>query len=145
MKSYLRLVVAAPLLAACSCSAGRDAASEPPVDLKPGLYDVWVRGSRLFEAPDKPAQSNVCFSEWQAREWPKHPLEQTTRKFSGCYDTIDEPRGNALSGTRKCPKGVATFEGEHGDERFVVRGTVKSSTSDKTEEFTITGRRIGDC
>ena len=143
ISSRLILLAAAPmLLAGCG---GADPASETPVDLKPGKYDVFVRGSHLFEAPDNPGRSDVCLSEFEAREWPKHPLEKTTRKFNGCFDTIDEPKGNALSGTRKCPKGTATFTGEHSDERFTVRGTVKSSTSDKEEGFTISGRRTGDC
>lgn len=137
----LPILMLFPLMAAC----GADPASETPVALKPGNYDVWVRGGAMIEAPNGTARQQVCLGEWQARDFPQHPLEKTVRKWNGCSDKTDPPRGNQMSGTRTCPKGIATFNGEHGEDRFTIRGTTSSRSGAKEEPFTVTGRRTGDC
>lgn len=102
-------------------------------------------GSGFFETIDRPGRSEVCLTEFGAKEWPAHPLEKSMRKWTGCSDAIDPPRGNALSGKRSCPKASATFEGSHTEDKFAIKGVVKWNDDGREETFAITGRRTGDC
>ena len=148
MKMLLALSL---LLAGCT----PDPASEPPVELLPGLYEVRVGGGTLVRLPSDERTARICFDPVDAMTFPKTPLFPTIGDWDSCTESPDEPRGNAISGKRQCdrksPMTVA-YSGSHSADSFDLRGTVTQGDDEGggvmrlgSGDFSIEGKRIGDC
>ena len=144
-----------PLLAGCSL---RDPASEAPVDLKPGKYDIVASGKSYIEIEPSSQSGSRCFSDFEAREFARFPMRKATRLWRGCSDT-DEPRkGNAVNGKRYC-KGAEFRDDDESTYTYVAEidtdgegFVIKGETRDKEDgsgpdsgPWRVIGRRVGDC
>lgn len=147
-----KAAVLALLLAGCA----RDPATEPPVELQPGLYEVQVGGGTVVELKSGERTERICFYPPDALTFPNTPLYATVGNWDGCSDTPDDPRGNAISGKRQCLDRrvplTATYAGSHTTDSFELRGTVTQSDDEGgsvmhlgSGDFTITGKRIAPC
>ena len=128
-----RIAFSLLLLAGCA----RDPASEAPVQLQPGL-------------------DQVCLSPPDAIDFAKSPLYPTIGAWDGCAETPEEPKGNAISGKRECldrkTPVTVTFAGSHTADSFEIHGAVAQGSDENSSvmhlgsgDFTLTGKRIGDC
>lgn len=143
------------LLAILLCGCARDPASEQPVELKPGLYEVTVGGGTLVRLPSDQRTDRICLSVPDAIDFAKSPLYPTIGAWDSCTESPDEPKGNALSGKRQCDRRApltVAYTGSHTADSFELRGTVTQG-SDENEsvmrlgsgDFSISGKRITDC
>lgn len=149
------LVIAAALLAGGCGGAATDPASEAPVDLQPGLYDVIATGGTLMEVSPGRSRDQLCLSHDQAQQLPSYPMENVTRHWRGCKDTYQPRKGNAFGGHRVCPrtsrrlnKALADYTGHVTPDSFVMTGDVRVGEDGKgfgNGHFTLRGKRIGDC
>lgn len=146
-----RVILLSLLLSGCA----RDPASEPAVELLPGLYEVRVGGGTVVRLPSDRRTAQICFWPPDALTFPKNPLYPTIGDWDGCSDTLDEPLGNAISGKRRCdrkaPMTVA-YAGSHTTDSFELRGTVTQGDDEGggvmrlgSGDFSIRGKRVGDC
>lgn len=147
-----RLIALSLLLAGC----GRDPASEPAVELQPGLYQVVVGGGTIVRLPSDERSDQICLSPPDAIDFAKSPLYPTIGAWDGCVDTAGEPKGNAISGKRECldrkTPMTATFAGSHTVDSFEIHGTVAQGDDESASvmhlgsgDFSLTGKRLGDC
>ena len=139
------------------CSGGRDPASEPPVDLQAGLYNVSVGGGTVVEMKKGGRSGEICLDSYGAQTLPDDPLARIVGSWSGCSTNVDPRKGNALSGTRKCAERAmpmtATYQGSLTPDSFEIHGSVAQGRGDETAskmhlgsgDFTITGKRVGEC
>ena len=135
------------------CSA--DPASEPPVQLLPGSYEVAAGGGTMVELRGGKRSDLLCIAADSATMFKSNPLAQLTSDWEGCSDVYAEPRGNALAGSRTCERKTPvriTYSGSHTADSFEIRGTVAQGDDESgmamhlgSGEFTITGKRRGDC
>ena len=141
------------------CSA--DPATEPPVDLKPGLYQVTLGGGTVVELKAGGRQAEICFAADNALALPSDPISHIIPDWDGCTTRHDEPRGNAMSGERTCPGGEGyrrkksmrmAYSGSHGTEDFRIDGEVTQGDDEGggvshlgSGPFRITGTRVGEC
>ena len=146
------------LIAAASLGGCRDAASEPPVDLKPGRYAIAASGDSYIEIEPSSTSGERCFSAFDAREFMRFPMLHATRRWEGCSDS-DEPRqGNVTVGKRYCEgasfrpddESVYTYKAEMdaNGEGFVILGETKDKedgSGPETGAWRVIGRRTGDC
>lgn len=150
----LRTMAGALALLVAGCAV--DPADQPPVELLPGLYELFAGGGTIVELASDKRSDQVCFWPADASTFPGNPLYRTVGDWPGCSDTLDEPRGNAMSGKRQClerkmPMTVA-YSGSHTTDSFEIHGTVTQGNDENASimhlgsgEFTIIGKRIGDC
>ena len=147
-----RAIFAAALLSA-GCSS--DPATEVPVTLEAGLYEVTVGGGTLVQFKSGGRTERICFWSADAITFPTNPLVHTIGEWDNCTNRPDEPRGNAISGARLCdrkaPMTVA-YNGSHTTNSFDIRGTVTQGSGEGggvmrlgSGDFAIIGKRIGDC
>lgn len=147
-----KLIALSLLLAGCA----RDPASEPPVQLQPGLYQVAVGGGTLVRLPSDTRSDQVCLSPPDAIDFARSPLYPIIGAWDGCSETPEEPKGNAISGKRECPDRktpvTATFAGSHTADSFEIHGTVSQGDDESASimrlgsgDFTLSGKRLGDC
>lgn len=149
------ILVSALLLAACA----KDPASEPPVALQPGDYEVQVGGGTLVSLADHQTKGRVCLAEDAAADFPENPLGHLIEDWDGCSDSVDEPRGNAFSGKRECDQSdrrhtpvLVRFTGSHGADSFELRGAVTQGSDEGggvmrlgSGDFSVSGQRVGAC
>jgi Protein of unknown function (DUF3617) len=147
-----KMIAFALLLSGCA----QDPASEPPVELQPGLYQVAVGGGTVVRLPSDQRSDQICLSPPDAIDFAKSPLYPTIGVWDGCSETSEEPKGNAISGKRECldrkTPMTAAFAGSHTADTFEIRGTVAQGSDENSSvmrlgsgDFSITGKRIGDC
>lgn len=147
-----RIAFSLLLLAGCA----RDPASEAPVQLQPGLYQVAVGGGTIVRLTSDQRTDQVCLSPPDAIDFAKSPLYPTIGAWDGCAETPEEPKGNAISGKRECldrkTPVTATFAGSHTADSFEIHGAVAQGSDENSSvmhlgsgDFTLTGKRIGDC
>lgn len=150
MRTSLALA-ALVLTAAC-----RDAASEAPVDLKPGLYDIAATGESYIEIEPSSKSGQKCFSDYEAREFARFPMGMATRKWDGCSDTNQPRQGNLVTGQRYCTiasfrdddERVMTYRAEISTDGFAILGETKDKedgSGPETGPWRVIGRRVGDC
>ena len=147
----------AVLVAGCSSPADED-----PVQLQPGLYEVVAGGATLVQLPGGKSIDRLCYSDQDASWFKRAPLARFFPEASGCTSNNAEPRGNALAGSRTCVRDGSAdsgpietriaYDGHHTTNSFKIEGTVAQG-EDETDyamrlgsgEFTVVGRRVGDC
>lgn len=149
------LTLCVTVLAFTACSRP-DPASEPPVQMLPGLYEVSLGGGTVVELKTGERKSELCLDSYGAFEFPKDPLGPIIERWETCSTQLDPPKGNAMSGARKCEQRktpmVASYAGSHTIDSFEIKGTVSQGQGENASvmhlgsgEFTITGKRVGDC
>ena len=147
-----KTIVAATIFVA-GCSS--DPATEAPVALEAGLYEVTVGGGTLVEFKSGKRTEQICFWSADAVTFPTNPLVHTIGEWDNCTSQLDEPRGNAISGARLCdrkaPMTVA-YSGSHTTNSFDIRGTVTQGSGEGggvmrlgSGDFAIVGKRVGNC
>jgi len=154
----LMCVMVALGLAGC---ASPDPATEMPVDLLPGLYQVTLGGGTVVELKAGGRQADVCFATDNALAFPGDPVSHLIPDWPGCTTTADDPKGNAISGLRNCPGGEGhqrkttmrmSYAGSHGTDEFRIDGEVTQGDDEGggvmrlgSGPFRISGKRIGEC
>jgi Protein of unknown function (DUF3617) len=147
------LFAAAALLALAGCS---NPETEPPVDLAPGLYDVTLGGGTLIELKSKQRTDSICFAPENTFAFPSEPLSHILPQWDGCADEAQAPAGNAIRGARRCPDRKMPlnleYAGSHSTDSFTIEGTVMQGSGEGggvmqlgSGDFSISGRRVGDC
>jgi hypothetical protein len=142
-------------LCAQGCSTS-DPATEQPVVMQAGLYDVTLGGSTVVALKSEGRTTQVCLDSSGAAQFPIDPLGPLVKAWSTCSSQLDEPRGNAMSGKRMCRERktpmTATYTGSHTVDSFKIEGKVTQG-ADETEEmmrlgsgdFSLLGKRVADC
>ena len=138
------------LLTGCS-----DPATQTPVALKPGQYDISALGESYVEISPSNTRDKKCLSAFDVSEFERFPMLHGTRRLPECSETVEPRKGNLVLGRQRCTSGhldqdetVSTYEVVIGEEEFMIKGTVKDrrdGTGPETGNFMVIGRRIGDC
>jgi hypothetical protein len=139
--------------AVAALSACRDAASETPVDLQPGLYDLSSSGIILESGGER---GSVCLSATDARDFSYAPLRNANGAWRDCTDTAEPRQGNAVIGKRFCKgarfrdddESIYTYVAEISTDGFVIKGETKDKedgSGPDTGPWRIVARRTGDC
>ena len=155
------LLFLAPILMSTGCSndsrsAYEIAAAESPVELQAGLYEIRLGGGTVVELKSGERTDQICLNSYDASQLPKDVLSKTIEPWEGCANLPDPPRGNAMSGARTCAERKvpmsATYAGRHTSNSFRIEGLVKQGEGETASimrlgsgEFSIAGKRIGDC
>lgn len=143
------------LLFVVMLGACRDAATETPVDLKPGLYDINVSGDQYLYAARNEPSTRKCLSDFEAKEVGRLPMLHATYRDDDCTDKVEERQGNAIRGSRFCVRAArrpdddwqATYVAEISKDGFIIKGETRDEF-DETGGMTMwraVGRRVGDC
>jgi hypothetical protein len=156
MKRVLYWLAVLPGVAGCSSPE-----KEQPVDLQPGTYEVTVGGGTIVALASGQRTDRICFQSDNAVAFPREPLSHIIEHWDDCSDELADPKGNAISGARKCTGGeghrrkvsvLATFSGSHSTDSFKIEGAVSQGEGEGggimrlgSGDFTITGHRVGDC
>lgn len=154
-------VMTAMMMAGLAACAKPDPASEVPVDLLPGLYQVRVGGGTIVDLKSGGMSGEICFAIDNALAFPSNALSHLVPDWEGCSTSYDDPKGNAVSGLRTCPGGDgyrrkkttrANFAGSHSTDSFLIEGEVRQGDDEGggvmhlgSGPFQIKGKRIGDC
>ena len=121
----LKLLVAGSLCAAmAACAETSDPASETPVDLEPGNYNVTISGKGIFKnAGSGKKPGTICVTRSDRDSFPHKLAENYYKLHPACQVSRGSREGNAISGEIKCPVDpkMAT-----GSSRFVYNGAVSS-------------------
>ena len=138
------------LLSGCS-----DPATQAPLALKAGLYDISALGQSYVEISPGNISDKKCLSAFDVSEFERFPMLHGTRRLRECSETVEPRKGNLVLGRQRCTSGhldqdetVSTYELVIGEEEFMISGAVKDrrdGTGPETGNFTVIGRRIGDC
>lgn len=143
-------------LSAAACST-HDPATEAPVPMLPGLYEVTLGGGTVVELKSGPGRtSKLCLDALGAADLVRDPMGQTVARWENCSTVTDEPKGNAMSGARQCDQRampmVARYVGSHTSDSFVIKGAVTQGHDEGggvmhlgSGDFSLTGKRLGDC
>jgi hypothetical protein len=149
-----KLTLGALMVLPAGCA--RDPATEQPVELQAGLYDVSLGGSSLVKLKVEGRKTQVCLDSSDASEFPHDPLLHLAAHWDGCSTKLDEPRGNAMSGKRMCEDRTtpmtAAYSGSHTADSFEITGAVTQGSDESASvmrlgsgEFSLLGKRVGDC
>ena len=147
------LPAAVALLALAGCS---NPETEAPVDLAPGLYEVTLGGGTMIELKSDQRTDSICFAPENVFAFPREPLSHILPAWEGCTDEAQEPQGNAIRGARRCPDRKTPvnieYAGSHSADSFKIDGSVVQGNDEGggvmhlgSGEFSISGRRVGDC
>jgi hypothetical protein len=109
MMKLRHVFIGIPCLFLGSCGTAPDPATETPVDLQPGQYQVTMGGGGLAkfipvqkDGPGSVDQS-ICVTAEQAKTWPKPFVQNYLYLHEGCSLTGSKRVGNAVSGAILCP------------------------------------------
>lgn len=144
---------ASTIILCLTLAACRDAASEAPVDLQPGLYDLSSSGIVLESGGER---HEKCFDASEAREFSLSPLRQAIGRWRDCSDTPEPRQGNATSGKRFCKgasfrdddESIYTYTAETSTDGFVIEGETKDKedgSGPDTGRWRVMAHRKGDC
>jgi len=132
-----------------------DPASEAPVALKPGMYDISALGESYVEISPSNIRDKKCLTAFDVSEFERFPMLHGTRRLPECTERVEPRTGNLVLGRQRCTSGhldqdetVSNYEVVISEERFVIKGQVKDrrdGTGPETGTFTVIGSRIGDC
>jgi hypothetical protein len=136
-------------LAACAVKAD----DQPPVELRPGAYEVLVGGGTLVQLKTDERHGEICI--YDSAAFKSAPLAQVQSPPDDCSDESAEPKGNALTGKRTCDRKTPitiVYAGSHTTDSFEIKGTVAQGSDESdmamrlgSGEFSVTGKRTGDC
>ena len=139
----------------CLLGGCGDPATETPVALKAGLYDIAAMGESYVEISSGSTSDKKCLSAFDVSEFERFPMLHGTRRLPECSETVEPRKGNLVLGRQRCTSGhldqdetVSTYEVVIGEEEFIINGTVKDrrdGSGPETGNFMVIGRRIGDC
>jgi len=150
----MRVVIAtAALVAFAGCSKPE---AEAPVDLAPGLYEVTLGGGTMIALKSDQRTDSICFAPANVLACPREPLSHILPAWDGCADEAQEPQGNVIRGARRCSdrKTPVTIEyaGSHSTDSFKIEGSLVQGSDEGggvmhlgSGEFSISGKRVGDC
>ena len=155
MRRPVLVVFASAALGACTQGA-EDPALQAPVQLAAGLYEVTLGGSTVVELKSRSRTDQICLTSYDASQFPKNPLDPIVEQWDGCVTEVAEPKGNAIKGARKCEARkvpmTAAYTGSHTADSFEIHGMVTQGSGEDANimrlgsgEFSITGKRTGDC
>ena len=126
---------------------------QPPVDIQPGSYEVLVGGGTIVQLKNDERRGEICI--YDAAAFKGDPLGQIQPAPEDCSDVYGSPKGNALSGERKCERKtpvVVRYTGSHTTDSFEIKGTVAQGDDETgmamhlgSGDFSVTGKRKGDC
>ena len=147
------LFAVAALLWLAGCSNPK---TEAPDDLAPGLYEVTLGGGTMIELASHERTDRICFAPENTLALPREPLSHIVKQWDGCSDEAAEPTGNAFSGARRCPNRKTPvnveYTGTHGTDSFKIEGAVTQGSDEGggvmhlgSGDFSISGKRVGDC
>ena len=135
----------------CGCTTKPE--DQPPVELQPGMYEVQVGGGTLVRLKNDERVGEVCI--FDAAQFKSSPLAQIQSPPEDCLDEAAEPKGNALTGKRTCDRKTPIrieYAGSHTTDSFEIKGTVAQGSDESdmamrlgSGEFSVTGKRKGDC
>lgn len=150
MHKFIGTGLAFLMLGACS-----DAASQAPVDLKPGLYDINVSGDQYLYAARNEPRAQKCFTDFEAKEVGRLPMLHATYRDDDCTDTVEGRQGNAIKGKRFCSRAAfrdnddwqATYVAEISEDGFIIKGETRDEFDETggITQWRAVGRRVGDC
>jgi len=158
---------------ATACADAPDPASEAPVDLTPGRYEISRSGAGLVKIDEEKAQETMCVRTSDAEAFP-HKLAQLSHLIHPLCTTNKFPREqNKVSGDISCAADQKLAEGanrfaytgevarEHVsiDVQLKFEAAVKEEAMTKAQamqlklamkamermRFTVEATRIGDC
>ena len=143
-------------LTALVAGCARDPATEQPVDLQAGLYEVSLGGSTVVKLKSEGRKAQICLDSYDASQFPRDPLLHLVAPWDGCSSQLGEPRGNAMSGKRMCEERktpmTAAYTGSHTADSFEIKGTVTQGSDENASvmhlgsgDFSLLGKRVGDC
>jgi hypothetical protein len=143
-------------LMALPAGCARDPATEQPVDLQAGLYEVSLGGGTVVKLKVEGRKTQVCLDSSDASQFPHDPLLHLVKHWDGCSTQLDEPRGNAMSGKRLCEDRktpiTAAYNGSHTADSFEIEGMVTQGSDENASvmhlgsgDFSLLGKRVGDC
>ena len=161
----LAFVIPVAMLAACSPMSDLHskpeqkpdprAASEQPVALVPGLYDVSIGGGTMVKLASGEYAGKVCFTPADAAAFPHSPLTHIFPEWPGCSSSDIESSGNAVKGKRTCESRLPAwinYSGSHTANSFIIVGSVAQGHDETSMalhlgsgDFTVAGKRIGAC
>ena len=152
MSIITRAALASSLLLLGGCG---DPASEAPVDLLPGLYDIAATGKSYIEISASNTSGQKCIDAQQAREFALFPMQTATRATPDCTDTVEPRTGNLIKGKRYCratfrgtDKRVSTYTVQLTTDGFGIIGDTidhDDGSGGETGPFRVIGQRVGDC
>jgi Protein of unknown function (DUF3617) len=152
-------IAAAAAIAACSGpeeSPFDIAARETPVALEAGLYELRLGGATVVQLKSGSRTDEICLNSYDAAQILSNPLAKMLPPWENCVDEMETPRGNTLTGERRCEKRktpmTASYSGTHTADSFQIQGMVKQGSDESASimrlgsgDFSISGRRVGAC
>lgn len=123
------------VLTIAGCGATRDAATEAPIDLQPGRYEISFEGAAFgMRAPGQkegPNSSNrsICVTENVAKKWPRIAMtgHLGNEGKANCEFDNEKRTGNAFSGEYICDSEQDRMPG--GKVKLAYTGTVSATES----------------
>lgn len=130
MRSLLFRFVPALCLVLLSSACGSDAATQAPVQLKPGLYKASYSASiytPLKHSGEGEPAGKVCVSPDEAASFPQsYPRKHFSRLGASCGGPLTERVGNRITGKVVC----SNADGGPGDVTFEFEGDVAEEAVD---------------
>ena len=131
MKRRIVAALALPLIIA-ACGQNRDAASEEPVRMKPGLYIISSKGVGMMGMTAKtggkePREKEICLRSDGVSSWPRMFVRASIALDDDCAIPTPKRTGNAFEGTVYCPLDADDASGE---AKLVYTGTIDEQRSD---------------
>ena len=115
------IVVGGLFVLLAGCVEERDPASEAPVDLLPGRYEITLSGNLPQNPNSKRAPTSLCVTGSKASNFHYHLAEEATKVFGACSPKRAPRVGNAFSGEISC---LADQRMATGSNRFIYEGAI---------------------
>jgi hypothetical protein len=158
----MRITMTLPAAVVLSLAACSNPSSQDPVELQPGRYAVSISGvgNLLGGADSQSEEKSLCIVPDHASTFASAPLRSIIKLHDGCSDKIDERKGNAFGGSRRCSlaadgisiestlsyTGVLKVDGFQIDGKSELKGTDAEGTNQNGGgKLTVRGQRTGDC
>lgn len=138
MPSIIRVAVLIVALSAllAACSPAGDPATQEPVELSPGLYQITLLGAGMAQftqqSPGK-TEDEVCVRSSDVSRFPDRMARNYFSMHPGCTASPEPREGNAFVGTVTCPldpdrasgKITIEYEGVVSADRVVATSRMK--------------------
>lgn len=128
-------------------------ASEDPVDLEPGRYEIQAVARGLG---GESKSESLCILPDRATKFTDNPLQGIGIKSSSECPLKTKREGNAFSGSQSCTTGSSEtgmasvkldYEGSLTRNSFTIEGNTQLEVEGRNAggSFSVTGKRSGDC